>query len=435
MVRLLNMDKILAFWRQVWNARDLRRKLLFTGAILLVYRFLAHIPVAGVDRVALRQLFGGNQILGLLDIFSGGTLAQFSVAALGLGPYINASIIMQLLSVVFPKLEELQKEGEYGRELVNQYTRLLTVPIAILQGIGMYFLLHSQKVIGSIGALEMIGLLVTITAGTMLTVWLGELITEYGVGNGISLLIFAGIAGRLPIAVSQTAVTLETMNVGSLLVFGGLGLVVIAAVVFMNEASRNVTVQYAKRIKAGREYGGQTSHLPLRVNQAGVIPIIFAVSLVLLPSMLGRFLEQVPNLQVATAAREMVKLMDPNGWLYSALYFALVIGFTYFYTAVVFNPEKIAEDLKKYGGFVPGIRPGVATAAYLNGILNRITLAGAVFLGLIAVLPNVMQAVFKIPTLSIGGTGILIVVSVVLETTKSLQSQLLQRNYDSLVHL
>jgi len=419
----------------VWNARDLRRKLLFTGAILLVYRFLAHIPVAGVDRVALRQLFGGNQILGLLDIFSGGTLAQFSVAALGLGPYINASIIMQLLSVVFPKLEELQKEGEYGRELVNQYTRLLTVPIAILQGIGMYFLLHSQKVIGSIGALEMIGLLVTITAGTMLTVWLGELITEYGVGNGISLLIFAGIAGRLPIAVSQTAVTLETMNVGSLLVFGGLGLVVIAAVVFMNEASRNVTVQYAKRIKAGREYGGQTSHLPLRVNQAGVIPIIFAVSLVLLPSMLGRFLEQVPNLQVATAAREMVKLMDPNGWLYSALYFALVIGFTYFYTAVVFNPEKIAEDLKKYGGFVPGIRPGVATAAYLNGILNRITLAGAVFLGLIAVLPNVMQAVFKIPTLSIGGTGILIVVSVVLETTKSLQSQLLQRNYDSLVHL
>ena len=419
----------------MWNARDLRRKLLFTGAILLVYRFLAHIPVAGVDRVALRQLFGGNQILGLLDIFSGGTLAQFSVAALGLGPYINASIIMQLLSVVFPKLEELQKEGEYGRELVNQYTRLLTVPIAILQGIGMYFLLHSQKVIGSIGALEMIGLLVTITAGTMLTVWLGELITEYGVGNGISLLIFAGIAGRLPIAVSQTAVTLETMNVGSLLVFGGLGLVVIAAVVFMNEASRNVTVQYAKRIKAGREYGGQTSHLPLRVNQAGVIPIIFAVSLVLLPSMLGRFLEQVPNLQVATAAREMVKLMDPNGWLYSALYFALVIGFTYFYTAVVFNPEKIAEDLKKYGGFVPGIRPGVATAAYLNGILNRITLAGAVFLGLIAVLPNVMQAVFKIPTLSIGGTGILIVVSVVLETTKSLQSQLLQRNYDSLVHL
>ena len=393
----------------MWNARDLRRKLLFTGAILLVYRFLAHIPVAGVDRVALRQLFGGNQILGLLDIFSGGTLAQFSVAALGLGPYINASIIMQLLSVVFPKLEELQKEGEYGRELVNQYTRLLTVPIAILQGIGMYFLLHSQKVIGSIGALEMIGLLVTITAGTMLTVWLGELITEYGVGNGISLLIFAGIAGRLPIAVSQTAVTLETMNVGSLLVFGGLGLVVIAAVVFMNEASRNVTVQYAKRIKAGREYGGQTSHLPLRVNQAGVIPIIFAVSLVLLPSMLGRFLEQVPNLQVATAAREMVKLMDPNGWLYSALYFALVIGFTYFYTAVVFNPEKIAEDLKKYGG--------------------------AVFLGLIAGLPNVMQAVFKIPTLSIGGTGILIVVSVVLETTKSLQSQLLQRNYDSLVHL
>ena len=426
------MNKVFSFWRQVWSSPDLRKKILFTGGILLVYRLLAHIPVSGIDRTALRQLFSGNQLLGLLDIFSGGTLANFSVAALGLGPYINASIIIQLLSVVYPKLEELQKEGEYGRELVNQYTRLLTVPIAILQGVGMFFLLRNQKVIGRVSPLAMVGLLITIAAGTMLTVWLGELITEYGVGNGISLLIFAGIAGRLPVILTQTAVTLETINVANLLVFGALSLAVVAAVVFMNEASRNVTVQYAKRIRSGKEYGGQTTHLPLRVNQAGVIPIIFAVSLVLLPSMVGGFLEQVPNPAISGAARSVVQIMNPAGWAYSIVYFALVIGFTYFYTAVVVNPEKISEDLKKYGGFVPGIRPGVATTAYVNGILNRITLAGAVFLGLIAVLPNIMQAIFKIPTLSIGGTGILIVVSVVLETTKSLQSQLLVRSYDSL---
>lgn len=424
------MDKLLEFWKKVWGAKDLRRKILFTAGILLLYRFLAHLPVAGVDRVALKQLFSGSQILGLLDIFSGGTLANFSLVALGLGPYINASIIMQLLAVVYPKLEEMQKEGEYGREIINQYTRLLTVPIAILQGIGMYFLLHSQRVIGTLGPLDMVALLVTMTAGTVITVWLGELITEYGLGNGISLMIFAGIVGRLPVALSQTAVTLETLNIGNLLIFVVMGLAVVAAVVFVNEASRNIPVQYARRIRGGREYGGQTTHLPLRVNQAGVIPIIFAVSLVLLPSMAGKFLEGLPNPAVANAAKQIVAIMSPSGWVYSAVYFALVIGFTYFYTAVVFDPNKIAEDLKKYGGFIPGIRPGTATAAYLNGILNRITLVGAVFLGAIAVLPNIAQSAFNVPTLSIGGTGILIVVSVVLETTKSLQSQLLLRSYD-----
>jgi len=424
------MKKVTDFFRQIWSARDLRRKLMFTAAMLLVYRFLAHVPIAGIDHQALKQLFSGSQLLGLLDIFSGGTLANFSLAALGLGPYINASIIMQLLTVVFPKLEEMSKEGEYGRELINQYTRLLTVPIAILQGIGMYFLLHSQKVIGVLTPLQMIGLLTTITAGTMLIVWIGELVTEYGVGNGISLLIFAGIVGRLPVALSQTAVTIETLNVGSLIVFGVLALIVIAGVVFMNEASRNVVVNYAKRVRAGKTIGGQLSHLPLRLNQAGVIPIIFAVSLVLMPSMVGSFLQKSSNAQVAAAARQVVTIMEPNGWTYNVLYFVLVVGFTYFYTAVVFNPEKIADELKKYGGFVPGIRPGPATAQYLNGVLNRITLAGALFLGAIAILPAIMQSVFHIQQLSMGGTGILIVVSVVLETTKSMQSQLLLRNYE-----
>ena len=429
------MEKIWRSIRQIWAAPALRRKLLFTGGILLIYRLLAHIPTAGIDRTALRQLFAGSQILGLLDIFSGGTLANFSLVALGLGPYINASIIMQLLSVIYPKLEELQKEGEYGRELVNQYTRLLTVPIALLQGIGMYFLLKGQGVIRNLDPIQLVALLVTIVAGTILTVWLGELITEYGVGNGISLLIFAGIVGRLPVALTQTAATLETLSLGNIVIFAMVSLVVIAAVVFMNEASRNVRIQYAKRIRAGKEIGGQTTHLPLRINQAGVIPIIFAISLVLMPSMLGRFLEKAKNPALASAAQQAVTIMNPNGWIYNVVYFALVVGFTYFYTAVVFNPEKIAEDLKKYGGFIPGIRPGPATAQHLNNILNRITLAGAVFLGAIAVLPALAQNAFSIPSLSIGGTGILIVVSVVLETTKSLQSQLLAQNYEGFLRV
>lgn len=429
------MEKLLKTLSQIWKAPDLRKKIVFTALMLLAYRFLAHIPAAGVDRTALRQLFSSSQILGLLDIFSGGTLANFSLVALGLGPYINASIIMQLLSVVFPKLEEMQKEGEYGRELINQYTRLITVPIAILQAFAMYFLLKGQGVIGFLSPLALLALVATMTAGTILTVWLGELITEYGVGNGISLLIFAGIVGRLPVTLGQTAATFETIDLGSLMVFVILALAVVAGVVFMNEASRNIVVHYAKRVKSGKEYGGQSTHLPLRVNQAGVIPIIFAVSLVLMPSMVGRFLEQIGNPQIAGVARQVAEFMNPGGWWYNLIYFVLVVGFTYFYTAIVFNPEKIADDLKKYGGFIPGVRPGEATAKYLAGVLNRITLAGAIFLGGIAILPAIAQSVVNIPTLSVGGTGLLIVVSVVLETTKSLQSQLLVRNYEGFLKI
>jgi len=267
-------------------------------------------------------------------------------------------------------------------------------------------------------------------AGTMITIWMGDLISEYGIGNGTSLLIFAGIVGRLPVVVGQTLATLDTLNPLTLLVFGLASLVIIAGVVFMNEASRNITVQYAKRVKAGREYGGQSTHLPLRVNQAGVIPIIFAVSLVLMPSMIGQFLQNAPNQAIAQTAVKIASFMNPNGSAYSIIYFLLVVGFTYFYTAVVFNPEKISEDLKKYGGFIPGVRPGEATAHYLNNVLSRITFAGALFLGLIAIIPNIMQYTFSVPSLSIGGTGLLIVVSVVLETTKQLQSQMLARSYD-----
>ncbi|KKU03099.1 MAG: Protein translocase subunit SecY [Candidatus Amesbacteria bacterium GW2011_GWB1_47_26] len=425
------MNKVLTSLKQIWGTPEIRKKLLFTAAVLLIYRLLAHIPVAGIDRQALANLFSGSQLLGLLDIFSGGTLANFSLIALGLGPYINASIILQLLTMVFPKLEELSKEGESGREMINQYTRWLTVPIAILQGFGMYSLLRGQNIIGQLNLGSLLALIVTMTAGTILAVWLGELISEYGVGNGVSLLIFAGIVGRLPVVLGQTAVTLETLSVGNLGIFGMVGLILVAAVVFVNEASRKIPVQYARRVRAGKVYGGQSTHLPLRVNQAGVIPIIFAVSLVLLPSLVGQFLQNVNNAQVALAARSVLAFMQPNGWAYNLIYFALVVGFTYFYTAVVFNPVKIADEIKKYGGFVPGIRPGGATANYLNGIMNRVTAAGAVFLGAIAIMPAIVQVVFRIPTLSLGGTGILIVVSVVLETVKSLQSQLSVRNYDS----
>lgn len=424
------MNRVVSAIRQLFRDPALRRKLQITALLLLVYRLLAHIPSAGVDRVALQQLFSSSQLLGLLDVFSGGTLANFSLIALGLGPYINASIIVQLLTMVFPKLEELSKEGESGREIINQYTRLLTVPIAILQGFGMYILLHNQQVIGNLAPFGLMSLILTMAAGTLLAVWLGELITEYGVGNGVSLLIFAGIVGRLPVTLSQTVLTLETLNIVHLLAFVVLGVLMVAGVVFMNEASRNITVHYARRIRAGKVFGGQTTHLPLRINQAGVIPIIFAVSLVLLPSLIGQFLSRVPNPQIANFARTLSTLMQPDTWAYSVVYFLLVVGFTYFYTSVVFNPEKIADEMKKYGGFVPGIRPGEATATYLGNVLNRITLAGAVFLGLMAVFPSIMQSVLNIPTLTLGGTGILIVVSVVLETTKSLQSQLLQQNYE-----
>jgi preprotein translocase subunit SecY len=429
------MNRVISAVRQLFRDPALRKKLQITAVLILLYRLLAHIPAAGVDRVALQQLFANSQLLGLLDVFSGGTLANFSLIALGLGPYINASIIIQLCTMIFPKLEQLSKEGESGRELINQYTRLLTVPIAILQSFAMFALLKNQNIIGNLSPFSLLSLVVTMTGGTLLAVWLGELITEYGVGNGVSLLIFAGIVGRLPIALSQTALTLETLNIGSLLVFAALGILMVAGVVFMNEASRNITVSYARRIRGGKSFGGQTTHLPLRINQAGVIPIIFAVSLVLLPSMLGQLLQNAANPAIANAARSLTNIMRPDSWGYNLVYFALVVGFTYFYTTIVFNPEKIADEMKKYGGFIPGIRPGEATADYLGKVLNRITLAGAVFLGSMAVLPAVMQSFFNIPTLTLGGTGLLIVVSVVLETTKSLQSQLLQQNYEGFLRV
>lgn len=414
---------------KIWQVPEIRKKVLFTALIIAVFRLIAHIPASGIDRQALASLFAGSQILSLLDIFSGGTLANFSILALGLNPYINASIILQLGTLIFPKLEELSKEGESGRAKINQYTRFLTVPLALLQAGGMYALLSSQGIIGSLTPQMIVSFVATMTAGTMIAIWLGELITEYGIGNGVSLLIFAGIVGRIPVTFGKTFTTTTQEDIFPFISFLVVALVVIVGVVIMNEAIRRVSVQYARRAARGGTVA-QSTHIPLRLNQAGVIPIIFAVSLVLAPSMVGQFLSKSGVQQVANIAQNLSNIFSPNGWIYVFTYFVLVIGFTFFYTAVIFNPTKIADEIKKHGGFVPGIRPGEATAQYLNHILYRITLPGAIFLGAIAVLPSIVEKMTGVTTLAIGGTGILIVVSVVLETVKKIESQLVMRNYD-----
>jgi preprotein translocase subunit SecY len=334
---------------------------------------------------------------------------------------------MQLMTLVSPTLEELSKEGEAGRAKINQYTRFLTVPLAAGQAVGMYFLLKSQGIISPSPTL-LAFLVITMTAGTMFALWLGELITEHGIGNGVSFLIFAGIVGRLPVAAGHLFSSSATEDLFPIISFLGMSLVVIAAIVFMTEATRRIPVQYARR--ANQQVGLQQTYLPLRLNQAGVIPIIFAVSLVLLPSMLGQFLQQVPNERIAFMAETLASWFKPTSTIYNIVYFLLVVGFTYFYTAVIFNPKKIADEIKKYGGFIPGIRPGSPTATYLNFVLTRITLVGAIFLGSVAILPSLAQHLTGITALAIGGTGILIVVSVVLETAKKIEAQLVMRNYD-----
>ncbi|HBL51817.1 MAG: preprotein translocase subunit SecY [Candidatus Blackburnbacteria bacterium RIFCSPHIGHO2_02_FULL_39_13] len=417
---------------RIWSIADVRKKIIFTALILAVFRLSAHIPASGVNYQQLAELFASSPLLSLLDIFSGGTLANFSILALGLNPYINASIILQLLTLVFPALEELSKEGESGRAKINQYTRFLTVPLAVLQAVGMYALLQSQGIVSLASPFLILSLVLTMTAGTIFAMWLGELITEHGIGNGISILIFAGIVGRIPVVAGQTLSTLVEEDIllfASVLV---MSLVVIAGVVIVNEATRRVPVQYARRAARGGIVA-QSTHLPLRINQAGVIPIIFAVSLVLAPSMIAQFLQGVGNENVARVAQQIGSAFSPQSVVYNITYFLLIVGFTFFYTAVVFNPTKIADEIKKYGGFVPGIRPGKSTAEYLNFVLTRITLPGAIFLGLIALLPSIVQGFSGINTLAMGGTGILIVVSVVLETIKKIESQLVMRNYDKFI--
>lgn len=422
------LSSIFQFFEKAFKSRDIRRKILITFGILIVFRLTAHIPASGIDITSLRALFLGSPLLSLLDVFSGGTLANFSILALGLGPYINASIIFQLLSFIVPSLEELSKEGGYGREKLDQYTRLLAVPLASFQAIAMYTLLRSQGVIPTLSMQALVSLIVTMTAGTIFTIWLGELITEYGLGNGVSFLIFAGIVARLPVVLGQSLQLLTTEDILKVGVFLFVAIIIVGLIVFMNEATRQIPISYARRVRQGMS---QSSYLPLRLNQAGVIPIIFAVSLVLAPSFLGQFLLRANNPKLTEIANLLTTAFSPQSVSYNIIYFLLVFGFTYFYTAVVFNPEKISENLQKSGGFIPGIRPGAHTVSYLSFVLNRITMVGAIFLGLIAILPSFFQSAIGVTNLAIGGTGILIVVSVVMEVTRDLEAQLVMKRYDS----
>ncbi len=412
---------------------ELKRKLIFTLFIFLAFRIFAFLPVPAINLEKLRALFSQNQFLSLLDIFSGGTLINFSVMALGLNPYINASIVIQLLTVIFPQLEQLSKEGEYGRYKINQYTRFLTIPLTVVQAIGIFVLLKNQKIIGVLSPLEFFSFVLTMVAGTFILVWFGELISEFGLGNGISLLIFAGIVGRVPVMFGRTLATVNQELIFNIIIFIVLAVVVIGAIVFINESIRKIPVFYAKRIKGNKIYQGATNYLPLKLNQAGVIPIIFAVSFVLFPQLIGNFFSYAKNPAIAGFARFLVQFFSPSGFFYNFFYFILVIGFTYFYTVVVFNPQKIAEEIQKHGGFIPGIRPGVATKEYLQKILYKITSVGAIFLGVVAILPAIMSKITGINNLVIGGTGILIVVSVILETFKMVEAQLVMRSYEKFV--
>ncbi len=417
---------------KVFQVPNLRNKIFFILALLVVYRIAANIPLPGVDVLALKRLFEQNAFLGLLNVFSGGGLSNISIVLLGVAPYITASIIMQLLTTLVPSLERMYKEeGEQGRQKFNMITRWITVPLAALQSFSMLSLLRSQNILGEVEPFTMAVIVISATAGTIFLMWLGELITEKGLGNGVSLIIFAGIVSSLPTALSRLLATWDSSQFFVYVLFLLVGAVTIAGVILVNEGQRTIPVTYAKRVRGANTYGGSSTHLPLKVNQAGVIPIIFAVSLILIPTMIANFLATNSNQAIAS------KAIFVSGWLqdqlvYGSIYFFLVVIFTYFYTAVVFDPNKISENLQKQGGYIPGIRPGRTTAEYLYHIMNRITLAGALFLGLIAVMPYIVQAATGIQSVSLGGVSILIVVSVVLETIKQIQSQMMMRSYETL---
>jgi preprotein translocase subunit SecY len=416
----------------VWKIKDLRNSILTVLGILLMFRLASHIPIPGVNLEALRALFSSNQYLGLLNVFSGGTFNNFSVVAMGVGPYITASIIVQLLTMVIPALEEIQKEGESGQRRLNQYMRVLTVPLALLQSYGVIQLLRkgsSTPVIADLTAWKYLTVLVVMTAGSLFLMWIGEIISEKKVGNGISLIIFAGIIARLPSLVQQAAVTFDASQIITLVSYVVIGIVTIAGVVFITEAQRNIPVTYARFVRGQSTYGGSTTHLPLRVNMGGVIPIIFAISIILFPPLLAQFFVGARTVWLANFASWVVTISQ-NRLIYAIAYFVLVIFFTYFYTAVIFRPDQIAENLQKQGGYVPGIRPGLPTAQYLQHVTNRILIVGAVFLAVIAVLPLAVSQLTGTNNLIIGGTSLLIVVSVIIETVQQIEAQLVMREYD-----
>ncbi|MBI2037500.1 MAG: preprotein translocase subunit SecY [Candidatus Magasanikbacteria bacterium] len=416
----------------IWKIKDIRNKILFVLGLLVIFRLVAHIPVPGVNLENLRQFLAGNQIFGLLDVFSGGTMKNFSIVMLGVGPYITSSIIFQLLTMIVPKLEELSKEGESGQQKINNYTRLLAFPLALVQSYAMVKLLNRSAlpIITDLSFFRLATILMTITAGTMFLMWIGELISEKKVGNGISLLIFAGIVSSFPGAVRNFFINYNSSDFYVFVLFAALAVLTVVGVVFINEGQRNIPVNYAKQVRGNQMYGGNTTHLPLRVNMSGVIPIIFAISLMVFPPLIAQFFVQANTAWIAGAAMRVINIFQ-NQLFYGVVYFLLVFGFTYFYTGVIFHPQKMAENLQKQGGFIPGIRPGTETEKYLGQTMNRINLTGALFLGVIAILPLLVQYFMGTTNLAIGGTSLLIVVSVAIETSKQINSQLTMHAYDT----
>jgi len=420
------LDKLI----QIWKAKDLRNNILFVLSMLVIFRLAAHIPIPGVNATALKDLFASNSILGLMNVFSGGVMQNFSIVMMGVAPYITSSIIFQLLAMIIPQLEEMQKE-EYGRQKINMWTRWTTVPLAALQAFSMITLLRrsSQAILGDVSSLDLLTMVITITAGTIFLMWMGELITEKKIGNGVSLLIFAGIISGVLKTIQQTILTYDPSNLFVMIGFMVIAIITIIGVVIITEGQRNIPVQYAKQIRGNRMFGGVSTHLPLRVNMAGVIPIIFAISVVLFPTMVAQFFIQARTAWLAKAAEWTITLFQ-NQLFYGVTYFLLVFAFTYFYTEVVFHPAQIAENLQKHGGFIPGIRPGRHTSEYLANTTHKIIFVGALFLGVIAILPLLMRYFTGVQSLAIGGTSLLIVVAVVIETVKQIESQLTMREYE-----
>jgi preprotein translocase subunit SecY len=413
----------------VFQDKILRRRIFFTLAALVLFRVLAAIPIPGVDHGKLATFFSSNEFFGLLNVFSGGGLSQLSIVMLGVGPYITGSIIMQLLTIMSPRLKAMyQEEGEAGRRKFAQYGRILTIPLGLLQSFSFIKILESQQVLTALSPLTLATDLIVITAGSVLLMWIGELISEYGIGNGVSLIIFSGIVARLPQSLGQLAFSFDVSQVPIYLAFIAVAAIVIAAVVIITEAERPIPVTYAKQVRGNKVYGGTSTYLPLRINQAGVIPIIFALSILLFPQMILRFLQSSTHALIATISSKVLAILA-NSWFYAIAYFFFVFIFTYFYTAVTFDPDQISENLQKNGAFIPGVRPGKSTSEHIAKILTRLTLVGALFLGFIAVLPLIMRGLTGITAVSIGGTALLIVVSVVIDLIKKVDAQISIREY------
>lgn len=414
----------------IFQDKGLRGRILFVLGALFVSRLLAAIPVPGVDSAKLLSFFSSNDFLGFLNVFSGGGMSKLSIVMLGVGPAITASIIMQLLTMMSSKMKAMyQDEGEIGRRRFSQITRIITVPIALIQGFSFLKLLQNSAVITNMSGFDFTLNLLVIVAGSMLLMWIGELMTEFGIGNGTSLLIFAGIVSRLPTSISQLSATFSIDQIPAYLALAIVFLAVIYGVVYISEAERPVPVTYAKRITGSKVSGGVSTYLPLRLNQAGVIPIIFAMSILLFPQMLFKFLSQIATNDILRSVSLNISDFLLNPWAHGILYFVLVILFTYFYTAVTFDPDQISKNLQQGGAFIPGVRPGASTSEHLSKILTRITLVGALFLGVIAVLPLIVQAVSGISSVAVGGTALLIVVSVVIDLIKKIEAQITMREY------